>query len=302
MSIFHKKGIALFITLLFIMLITISIGVGLKQVNEASKSIRSENFLFQTNIILDDVLMLLETSKELEAIKTSDDFAIFLAETSTLPFESSGVKVSLDLQSARSKFDINSLMTKDKVELHRVNALKRYLSSYMININFVDIMLDLMGGVKEDISYNSDIFNEKPYLYRDYIASQKHFDELKDFYRDYYHDNSLKNINFEELFYFTNNDSYIIDLNYATPDIWELMLGVDKLKAQDLNLNAGAYTELADLNLQNDQLELLKKFETSFYEPYLDVVVEIIEDELSAIIRFEYDIQKREGSNFVYEI
>ncbi|MBU0631594.1 hypothetical protein KKA17_03025 [bacterium] len=44
----RKKGIALLITLLFIIAITASITLGLKQINDASKQLEGQNFIFQT--------------------------------------------------------------------------------------------------------------------------------------------------------------------------------------------------------------------------------------------------------------
>ena len=299
---FHKRGVALLITLLFIMLITLSVGIGLKQLNEVSHHMKAENFLFQTSAILDDALRLLQNSKELNAINSSEEFSVFLSEAAFIPFEASGIKVSLELSSARSKFNVNSLIdSNNSIDADRVNSLKEYMSIYMVNIGFVDVLLDSMGGIKEDMSYNSDLFNEKSRLFRDYIISDKHFDELSEFYLNYYRDNSLKNIDFKELFYFSNNRSHKVDLNYATVEVWEMMLGCGKLKATELSKNS--YDSFESIGLSDEELDSVKKkFDTSFFEPYLDVVIKIEQGEHSARIRFEYDIKEREGSNFVYDI
>ena len=299
---FQKRGVALLITLLFIMLITLSVGIGLKQLNEVSHHMKAENFLFQTSAILDDALRLLQNSQELNAINSSEEFSVFLSEAAFIPFEASGIKVSLELNSARSKFNVNSLMDlNNSIDHDRVNSLKEYMSNYMVNIGFVDVLLDSMGGIKEDMSYNSDLFNEKSRLFRDYIISDKHFDELSDFYLNYYRDNSLKNIDFKELFYFSNNRSHKVDLNYATAEVWEMMLGCDKLKATELSKSS--YNSFESIGLSDEELDSVKKkFDTSFFEPYLDVVIKVEQGEHNARIRFEYDIKKREGSNFVYDI
>lgn len=295
----NKKGIALLITLLFIMLITISVGIGLKQVNEASNHVKAEKFLFQTSVILDDVFRLLQTSKELDNINSKEEFADFLSEASFIPFEHSGIKVSLELSSARSRFNLNSL----KNNSVRIEQLKQYVTNYMVNISFVDILLDSMGGIKEDMYYTSDIFYEKPYLFRDYIASDKHFGELSDFYVKNYHDDNLKNIDFEKLFYFSSDKNSSIDLTYATAEVWEMMLGCDKLRATELS--AGYYDtfESLALDLSIEELDIVKnKFGATLFEPYVDVIVNIIENNQSAKIKFEYDIKNKKGSNFVYDI
>ena len=59
-----KKGIALLITVLFVMAITVAVGVGLKQVKVASKQVQNENFMLQASTVLDDILNILHSSKE----------------------------------------------------------------------------------------------------------------------------------------------------------------------------------------------------------------------------------------------
>jgi len=166
----QRKAIALLITLLFIMLITISVGAGLKQLNQASGYVEDEKFLFQSSVILNDTLDFLKNSQELNDINSSDDFSAFLAQTSFIPFQTHGIKISLELSSARSKFNVNNLMGKKELDIFRVNALRRYLGNHMVATSFVDILLDSMRGVKQDFSYESTLFDQKPELFRDYIS------------------------------------------------------------------------------------------------------------------------------------
>ena len=296
-----RRGIALLITLLFIMLISISIGIGLKQVNQASSHVEGEKFLYQSSVILDDVMNILKNSQELQDINSSSELNIFLSESSLIPFEANGIKVSIELSSARSKFNVNSLVEGSKKEKEeKIASLKQYMSNYMVITTYVDILLDAMSGIKEDMSYNSAIFNNKPYLFRDYITSYKHLSELNDYYTDYYHEDSLKNIDFEKLFYYGKSDSYKVDLSYATPEVWEMMLGCDKQRAIDLS--SGIYESEADIDLSEEEKVMLSRFDKSTFERFLDVRLSIIQDKQSANIRFEYDIKNNKGSNFVYEI
>lgn len=304
-----KKGIALLITLLFIIAITLSIGIGLKQVKIASTEVQNENFMLQTNVILDDVLTLLQTSKELDEVlkdTTGEVLYIFLAQSSFIPLEAADIKVSLEITSARSKLNINTLTdingTMTETTIPRVEAFKNYLSTYGINLAYADILLDLRGKVKEDMSYNSDIFYEKPYLFRDYITSFTHLSEVDDFYMKTYHENNLKNINFEKLFSFNSDISTAIDVNYATPEVWELILGVGRLRAEELSLGSGTYTKLADVELSLDEQAMMNRFTVSYFEPHLDVQIEIMQNNNMAKIHFQYDIKNKKGSNFSYEI
>ncbi|MFA6196190.1 MAG: hypothetical protein WC656_06075 [Sulfurimonas sp.] len=302
----EKRGIALLITVLFVMAITVAIGIGLKQVKEASWHVENENFMLQTSTTLEDVLNILKTSKELDMIvqeKSVEGFFAFLSSVSFIPFENSGMKVSIKINSARKKFNPNSLIENNNTaNIATTNALTQYMLSNNIRAEYVNILLDTMGGIKEDMSYNSAIFNEKPSLFRDFITSSKHLNEVNDFYMQSYHDNSLKNINFENLFYFTKDKSSKIDLNYATSQTWQMMLGCDISRAEQLTLGGGGYTLLESLDLSEEEKKALSMFKTSYFEPYLDVSVEISQNSQNAKIEFEYDMSTKKGSNFVYEI
>ncbi len=292
-----RSAIALLITVFFIMLITLSVGVGLKYINNASKSMQSEQFVLQSSMILDDVLKLLESSGELKAVTSADALAIFLAESSFIPFESNGVSVVIEISSARDRVNPNTLTTKP-----RIDAFKDYLILKMVNMEYADMLSDVIGGIKEDMSYNTDIFNQKPYLFRDYIASAKHLQELNDSYLKRYHENSLENIDMDELFHVSRDKNSSLDLNYATSSAWELMLGCNESRAEILSASGGTYAALDDLALSEIEKVSLNEFKTSFFEPYIYVKIEITQKDSTVNIAFEYDIQSKKGSNFVFDV
>jgi len=296
-----RKAVALLITLFFIMLITVSIGIGLKQVNDASHHVKDEKFLYQSSVILEDVIGILSSSQELKDINSSEGLALFLSESSFIPFQAQGIQVSIELSSARAKFNVNSLVDADrKPNVQRVASLKQYVSNYMVITTYVDILLDAMSGIKEDMSYNSDIFNEKADLFRDYIASKKHLQEFNKYYTNYYHEDSLVNIDFEKLFSYSTDKGYKIDLSFATPEVWEMMLGCDKQRA--IELSANFYASKDEIGLNQAEQKRLENFSTTLFEKFLEVNINISQDNHSANIKFEYDIQNAKGSNFVYEI
>jgi len=306
MYIFQKRGIALLITLLFVISITVSIGIGLKQVNSASKEVDKERFMLQTRIAISDILKILKNAPEIDYIvknNSPEAFYAFLAQSSFIPFESSGVRMLVQMKSARSKFNPNNIYDSNKkVNEDRLESLKAYVSNYEINPTFIDIMLDIMGGIKEDLVYNSDIFYEKPQLFRDMIVSLEHFSEIKDFYELTYHENNLKNVNFDKLFYFSDNKDTSIDLNYATAEVWEMILGVQRYRAEEIVQGAIPYVKLEDIELQDDEKNMLSRFKTSLFEPYIEVKIEMVQDDYSAIVKFEYDLRQKKGINFSYDI
>ena len=294
-----RNAIALLITLMFVIVITVAIGVGLKQINDASKILKSENFMYQSSIIIEDVLNILKSSPDVARVadsNSSDELYILLSSASFIPFESSGLEIVLKLQSARAKFNPAQL------DANTTESFVDYLNNKMVNSQYLEILFDSVSGVKEDNSYNSAIFEENPYLFRDYIASAKHLKKINDFYAEEYNDNSLEKIDFDNLFYFTQDKNMSIDLNYATTEVWELLLGSTPERAEFLSSNAGAYTDDASLNLDDSELERLKKFKTSFYQPIVLVEIDMRRDDSHSTIQFEYDIKEKKGSNFVYEL
>lgn len=302
-----RPAIALLITVFFIIAITLSLGISLKQVKEASNEVQSEAFMLQSALVLEDVMNILKNSQELDAVdqdNSVEGFFLFLSEVSFIPFESDGMKVSIEIASARSKFNVNSLLDVNSSNPIKTAAMQVYLSNFAINDAYVGILLDNMSKVKDDNTYNSAIFNENPYLFRDYIVSQKHLDEINNFYMQNTHENAITKVNFEKLFYFSKSKDYAIDVNYATKETWRLLLGCDELRAEELALGGGTYLKKEEflLLLNDDEIKALNRFETDIYQPYLDVKVEISKNDQKAFIRLEYDIKTKKGSNFVYEI
>jgi len=295
----ERKAIALLITVMFVIVITVAIGFGLKQVNKASALVAQENFMYQSQVIIEDVMTILKSSQEIQLVvdsNTSDALFLLVSQAGFIPFESNGLEIVLKIRSAREKFNPAQL------DENRTVLLKQFMNNYRINSEYVDILADCIGGIKEDNSYNSRIFDEKPYLFRDYVASPKHLEEINDFYTKEYSDNALAEINFDNLFYYSSDRNVSIDLNFATTEVWEMILTTSKEKAELLSAGMGSYTSVDDLNLNDDELRNLSMFKYSFFEPILFVELDLMQNGASSRVSFEYDIKEKKGSNFVYEI
>jgi hypothetical protein len=304
---FHtkKRGIALLITVMFVMVISVAIGLGLKQINEASTSVKEELFSYQISLLLEDVLAMLQKSNDLKMIGESNnsitDLSLFLEQTQMIPFSTEGIDVMIKVQSARAKFNISDLN-----DSRKANYLTQYLNKYMINSDYVTILFDVISGIKDDDNYNSAIFEENPFLFRDYLVSYEHLQQINRFYAQAFNDNSLEKVPFKKLFYFGSkskkNQPYKIDLNYATPEVWEMMLGCTQERAKILANHDDLYEKLVNLDLDTEEITRLKAYNYSFFEPYLHVEVTFLQEDSEAKMSFEYDIRKRKGYNFVYEI
>lgn len=283
----HKNAIALLITLFFLMAITISIGIGFKYVNEAKASIKDENFLLQSNIILDDIFSLLR--KELKKVEKNDEvFDIFLDQSEFIPLEIEGIKVLISIKSARSKINLNSLIN-TPLEDKKIIRFKEFLTSYNVNLNYVDMLRDV---IKQNDPAITGIIDEKPDMFREYISSNKQLKEINEFYTNNYYDNSLSKIEFKELFYYgRDNNATCIDYIHMTP--WSRHM-VEGLSLEDAEEFSGVDSNETHINGF--------KLCSSENRRYLDVNLDISQGKNKAKIAFEYDIDGEKGYNFSYEI
>lgn len=299
-----KKGIALLITAMFVIVITVAIGFTLKYINESAKYVEQESTMYQNFIFAEDVLNLLENSAQLQEAVQDDDpnnLFVFLQTSGFVTFEYAGVRLVVNIQSARDRFSINDMNNTQKV------YLGEFLNRYNVRAEYLDLLQDSISGISETGYYNSRLFDINPELFRDYIASEKQLKKINRFYANEYRDDALEKVPFSQLFYFTqgeNNNS--IDLNYATANTFELITGIDPDRAKLLASNEVVYTTLDDFYekaaLTDYEKQRLQKFRPSVFEPYLYIKMDIIKDNLISHMSFEYDIKEKKGYNFVYEI
>jgi len=300
---YMKNAIALMITLFFIMALSVSIGLGLKYVKEGAQSVNEEDFTFQARSVLEDFLIMLQNTPQIASINSADTLSLFLSQASYIPINNKDVNVIIEISSAREKMSPIILNTQEKRDM-----FKSFLSSNAVNAEeYMNILDDMMDGIKEDATYKSDIFNTHPTLFRNYIASDKHLQETNKFYMQTYHDDSIKNIKTDELFYLSterNATKYKMDLNRIKPICWQVILGCDEQRAEALSANEGFYTNINDLGLSDDENLSLTKFSQniSYYEPFLAIKILILKKHHRAKISFEYNLKSKRGSNFVFEV
>jgi hypothetical protein len=295
-----RSAIALMVTLIFIIAISVSLGISLKMVKDVKTEVTKQKFAMQSNIIVNDIIAMLDGfSKE---INSAQRLFIFLQQYGELPLEINGIMVHISIKSARAKINLN-ILKNNTAENNFKHSLGQFLGSYGINSAYLDMLIDNVSGIKKDDSYNSDIFTYKPYLFRDYIASYKHLKEINDFYAIMNNDNSLSQINFEELFYFSKDTNTTLDVNYISTHTWRLLLNCDEARASELSLGAGKYEKKADLELSPLELESFNNLNIdSYFGKFLDVKIILNNGALSSKIGFEYDVEKKKASNFVYNI
>ena len=294
-----RKAIALLITVMFVIVISVVIGMSLRNVNQATQMVYGERELYENTLIVEDILHLLQNSSELKDIALKKDATalyIFLQNTQMLPFEHEGLRVVVHASSARSKLSLNSLTKTTYPYLYR------FFSRHEVANGYVDMLLDCTQGIRKDGVYKSAIFERDKYLFRNYLASKRHLEKIEKLYKKEFADESAWKVNVADVVYLGEENNVTIDLNYATAEVWEIIAGVDPQEAHMLTQHTQLYEKMEDVPLGTMEKKRLKKFRTSFFEPFLNIKIDIIRNDKVARISFEYDIAKARGYNFVYEL
>jgi hypothetical protein len=295
----RRSGIALMITLFFIIAITTAVGVSLMHLRLGGEQLHEGRFLVQSSAVLDDVLTLLERVQEISPIKDADSLNVFLLSAGFLPLEAQNLRVKIEIESAMGHLNINALSESE--------ALQDALSKYMLRYNvqdiayMTDLLIDCMSGPKE--YYRTDIFDEMPWLYRERIVSHEHLQQILDFYTRLRHDNSVQILPWSELVRFGEHNDTALDANYVTPQVWELLLPtLQEEIAEKLAAGAETYGSAEDLDLSEEELSDLEGFSVRYYVPEVHVSVDMEEHNRSSRIAFDYNLTTKKGSHFVYGI
>ncbi len=297
-----RRAIALLITLMFVMVISVAIGYGLTQLKKASKIVQDEDILYKSTMVLSDILEILKTAPQINQLadaNASDELYIFLQTAQSLPLDIANEKVVVSFKSANSKININ-MLNKNNEALFR-----NFFNRYMVGSSYIDIVKECMRNNQAKDEYNnsfSSLFDANPTLFRQYIASKEHLEKINTFYIAEYGDTNLKNIPFDELFCYSADQNQTIDLNYVSAVAWEMILDTSAERAEELFLGEGSYKSLDDLNLTPQEKVNISKFKTTFFAPYILVDIELIHKESISKIRFIYDIKLQRGYDFVFEV
>ena len=295
----RHSGIALLITLFFIMAITVAVGISLSQLQKGGKGLHEGRFLVQSSAVLEDVLSVLQNSPMMAEVKDTATFNVFLESTAVIPFEVQDLRVLIRMQSARGKFNINALKGS---EVYR-DALNTYMLRYNILDSYylTDLLLDCMSG-KQDV-YKTAIFDDMPWMYREKIAGSAHLDQILEYYMRTRHDYNVQKLPWGELVRFGEHNSTQIDVNYATAEVWRMILpNADDVRVQALAEGLVVYEKEDDLNLMTDEKDEMKRFDVSYYLPTVHVDVAVQEHNRTADIAFEYDITSKKAEAFEYGI
>jgi len=295
----NRRGVALLITLFFIIAITAAVGVSLMNLKKSGDELHEARFLLQSSAVVEDIIALMGEADKLGVVSDAESLNIFLLTAGFIPLELKELLVKIEITSAMGHVNINTLS--------RSTELQQALIEYMSRLNVQDayymndLILDCTGGHKE--VYKTNIFDEMPELYRERIVSKRHFEKVIDFYVRERHDNTVANLLWVELVRFDDSNVTRVDANYITPALWQMFLpNLDEQILLDLSSGAVTYMSLDDLDLSPDDRTRLAKFNLSFYEPIVHMDIEVFENNSSAHIAFDYDLSTKKGKHFEFGI
>jgi hypothetical protein len=295
----ERRGVALLITLFFIIAITAAVGVSLMNLRKSGEELQQARFLLQSGAVVDDVLSLMRGADKLGTVTDAESLNLFLLTAGFIPLQLKELLVKIEITSAMGHININALSTS--------KAFQDALNAYMVRFNVQDpvfmseLLIDCMSGYKD--LYRTGIFDEMPELYRDRIVSKRHFDKIVDFYIRERHDNAVTKLPWKDLIRFDDANTTKLDANYITPALWQMLIpGLEEERAIDLSSGGGAYSSLEDIDLSPERKENLAAFDLSFYEPTVHLDVEIVENNNSANVAFDYDVTAKKGKHFEFGI
>lgn len=299
-----RSAIALMITLLFIVGITAALTLSLSYVNRSNQKIQESRFLIQCNSVVEDILKFLKESPDVKQIKDAESFNFLLLTAGMIPLEYQSLRVFIEIKSARGKFNINSLATSQKLRDSFINYLARY---NIADATYVTALLvdSTRGGMNDSsVLYESDIFDEKMWLYRDKIASQKQLHEILDFYVKNRHDPAIYEVPWEDLVRFGDKNDTKLDVNYMTSDVWQMCVPTLEVDAaEEMADHFAVFTKFGDLGLAKEEYRDLKEiYKGTFYEPIVEVNIDVEDRNSTAKIKFEYDLKKKKANNFEFHI
>lgn len=289
-----RRAIALLITLFFVISVTAAVGVSMIQLRLNAQQVREGKCLIQSSMILDDLIKLLKTSPVLEKINNADDLRYFLENASLIPVALENLNLKLNIHSSMGRININTLASSKAFQ----EALSLYMLQYEIEDvdYFQDLLIDSMGGKQPH--YRTDIFDNRPWLYKEKIVSMAHFEQIVDYYVITRHDTKIRKIAWDNLIRFSSPNDYNIDANYISSGLWQLLLpDLSEDIARDLSSWENLYKTEEDLGLSQEELEHLHRFQLSYYVPRLNVNVDVKRNDQNVHVAFEYDIKtKKVGS------
>jgi len=299
MSTANRRGVALLITLFFIIAITAAVGISLMNLKKSGDELHEARFLLQSSAIVEDIIALMSEADKLGVVSDAESLNIFLLTAGFIPLELKELLVKIEITSAMGHINVNTLASSKAFQ----EALVAYMSRFNVQDAYFmsDLLIDCMGGHKD--VYKTNIFDEMPELYRERIVSKRHFEKILDFYVLERHDSAVSKLPWDALIRFDDSNATALDANYITPELWQMMVvGMQEERALELGSGELVYATVEDMQLSPDEKVEVSKFNLGYFHPIVRMDIEIMENNSSAHVAFDYDLSSKKGKHFEFGI
>ena len=107
----------------------------------------------------------------------------------------------------------------------------------------------------------------------------------------------------DEIVRFDDNNVTAVDANYITPALWQMYIpGLEDERAIELASGEVVYNSLDDIDLPAEDKTGLAKFNLSFFQPVVRMDIEVLENNSSSHVVFDYDLSAKKGKHFEFWI
>lgn len=297
-----KKAIALFSTLMVLVLVIILMSVALKNTTNIKQLSLQDRFLIQENLTINDVLALVDTQiaskiKNKSGKERVDLQKILFSSPLIIDNSVSNSTIEVNLIPNDGKLNINFLNTN---ELAIQNA---FLSLFeKIGVKEPEILRDiLLANITNSSKFRDDYKLPLKQLDKNfgYILSKEQFDEMLNLYVRDTNDLEAFNIKFEDYlsFYLNENDTYTsshvaIDLNYAKLELIDAFALLPNSFRQNIKNNKLVYELPEKVELTEVQKNILD-FKTK------NIILKINTTSMNNKVEYllNYNLEKKKISN-----
>ena len=302
-----KKAIALFSTLLILVLVIMLMSVALKNTSNIKKISLSDRYLIQENLTITDIKKILDNKifRKLKDLKSEDKVKVLNKLFST-PFEVldsvNNSNITVTLKSNDGKVNINYITDHEQ---------KKYIGNIFIKIGVLDSdMLTeiLLANIESSSKYRDDYkmsINNLDYKNGN-ITNYSDFKKIIEIYVKHSEDVKAYDINYLKYFKFLADDNARntnLDINYMEI---ELLDAIENMSLKNsirtkIKTKKGLFKKYSELELNNynevNEEDSLRKKSIGFITRNIICKINIKSINYSVQYIFNYNIENYEVSN-----
>jgi len=278
-----RKGIALLITIGFIVILTALIAYIFTLSNRAFEEVNNIQKRDQGQLLFSDVKKLLDSYAN--EIEDDNDFSNFLSGTPPFYDGKSGLGLEVEIKPLSDKININSILINKKVNKNIVQFLQNVCETYNIldPSFFTSLILDTIDEDTLEREALSEISLHKIKYPNGSIYDKNQFKALENYYADVAQDKNIFSVPWEQLIYFGGKNSSIVDCDRVSKEMLFL-----------LGLDSENFAGCSDLNSSKENREIALKYNLKKFSK---------ENNYDILVKMYYQINSiKDRASFIYDM